>query len=74
MEQVEAVKYYASKGVRYEAHFFAGMDHGFGGEWGFNSNTFTNYESPVTSVWPEMADTFLSVQWGYLEQYTEHDR
>lgn len=71
---VEAIEYYASRGVRYEAHFFADMEHGFGAEWGFKSQTFTNYETPVASVWPEMADTFLSVQWGYLEPFTEHIR
>ena len=71
---VDAIEYYASKGVRYEAHFFADMTHGFGGEWGFDSETFTNYETPVASVWPEMADTFLSVQWGYTEPFTQHIR
>lgn len=65
--QLQAVEFFLSKGVRCEAHFFAGMEHGFGGKWYFNAEALAPYESPVTSVWPEMADTFLSVQWGSLE-------
>ncbi len=72
--QLAAVEYCMENDICFEAHFFADMPHGFGAEWGFNSTSFENYESPVSSVWPEMADTFLSVQWGYVEQFTPHER
>lgn len=66
-ESYEAMKYYKDNGIRYEAHFFSDAAHGFGEGFGLNSVTYTDENVENVKVWPQLADTFLSIQYGYMD-------
>ena len=64
---LEAAQYYASHDIRYELHFFSDAAHGFGEGFGLNSTTYEDEDVENVKVWPQLADTFMSIQYGYIE-------
>ncbi len=67
---LEACKYYAENGIRYEVHFFADAAHGFGEGFGLNSHNYTDEDIVNVKVWPSLADIFMSIQYGYIQNVT----
>ena len=63
----EAVKYYREKGVRYEIHFFADAAHGFGQGFGLNATSYTDEDVKNVKIWPSLADTFMQIQYGEIQ-------
>lgn len=69
-ESYAAMKYYRENGIRYEAHFFADAAHGFGEGFGLNSNTYVDENVENVKVWPELADMFMQIRYGYVQNVT----
>jgi len=65
-----AIQYYREQGVRYEAHIFSDAAHGFGNGFGLNADTYVDEDIVNVKVWPELADTFLQIQSGQLQNIT----
>lgn len=65
-----AIDYYRQQGVRYEVHFFSDAAHGFGNGFGLNAETYVDEDVVNVKVWPELADTFLQIQAGQLQNIT----
>lgn len=63
----DAVSYYKEKGVRYEIHFFADAAHGFGQGFGLNATTYTDEDVENVKIWPNLADTFMQIQYGNIQ-------
>lgn len=70
-ESIEAMKYYVRNNIRYEAHFFSDIGHGFGNGFGIDSKTFKDINVENVKVWPKLADTFLSIQYGLIDNIKE---
>lgn len=68
--QLLAISYYREHGVRYEAHFFSDAAHGFGQGFGLNSITYTDEDVYNVKIWPQLADTFMSIQYGFIQNVT----
>lgn len=66
----KAIQYYREQGVRYEVHFFSDAGHGFGNGFGLNATTYVDQDVANVKVWPALADTFLQIQSGQLENIT----
>lgn len=64
---IRALEYYTENNIRYEAHFFSDVGHGFGNGFGINAETFRDEEVENVKVWPKLADTFLSIQYGLVD-------
>lgn len=69
-ESYQALLYYREHGIRYEAHFFADAGHGFGQGFGLNSFNYTDEDVENVKAWPALADTFMSIQYGYIQNVT----
>ena len=70
MMALEAAQYYAEHEIPYELHFFAAAAHGFGSGFGLNSYTYTDEDVQNVKAWPTLADTFMDIQFGYLQNVT----
>jgi uncharacterized repeat protein (TIGR02543 family) len=64
--QVNTIRYYIDKGIRYEAHFFSDVGHGFGVGHGLNSENMKDMDVANVEAWPVLADAFMSIKYGYL--------
>lgn len=65
-----AVTYYQSIGIPYEVHLFSDAAHGFGMGFGLNSVTYSDENIENVKVWASLADTFMSIRYGLVENIT----
>ncbi len=68
---IEAIDFYINNNIRYEAHFFSDIGHGFGSGFGIDSKTFKDIDAENVKVWPKLADMFLSIQYGTVQNIKE---
>ena len=69
-QSYDAMQYYRENKIRYEAHFFADAGHGFGQGFGLNFFNYTDENVENVKAWPALADTFMSIQYGYVQNVT----
>jgi uncharacterized repeat protein (TIGR02543 family) len=70
--QLNAIKYFIDKKIRYEAHFFSDVGHGFGiGHGGLNSENMKAMDAANVEAWPILADMFISIKYGYVKNITQ---
>jgi len=69
-QSYDAMQYYREHKIRYEAHFFSDAGHGFGQGFGLNFFNYTDENVENVKAWPALADTFMSIQYGYIQNVT----
>lgn len=64
----------AERTVPTELHVFSKAEHGFGADWGFNADTFQKIITENTTIWTQLADTFMQIQAGQIEQFSSYSQ